>query len=113
MISNALVVRDMKDGLCHFLYSEKGVTQGDPLAMITYGIGFLPLIRELWDAHPHVTQPWYTDDVGAGVNLGTSWNTSRTFMQGGHRGDTSWNRPRVSWSWPHGTWQGQRCSSAA
>ena len=34
--------------------------------MITYGIGFLPLIQELRYAHPRVTQPWYADDAGAG-----------------------------------------------
>ena len=34
--------------------------------MIAYGIGVLPLIQELWDAHPRVTQPWYDDDTGAG-----------------------------------------------
>ena len=36
------------------------------LAMIAYGIGVLPLIRELWVAHPRVTQPWYSDNAGAG-----------------------------------------------
>ena len=34
--------------------------------MIVYGIRFLPLIREIWDAHPRVTQPWYADDAVAG-----------------------------------------------
>ena len=34
--------------------------------MISYGIGVLPLIRELRNAHPRVNQPWYADDVGAG-----------------------------------------------
>ena len=34
--------------------------------MIVYGIGVLPLIRELRDSHPWVTQPWYADDAGAG-----------------------------------------------
>ena len=29
--------------------------------MIEYGIGVLPLIWELRDAHPRVTQPWYAD----------------------------------------------------
>ena len=61
-----LVVRDIGDGSGHFLHSKEGVTQGDPLAMIAYGIGVLPLIRELWNAHPWVTQPWYADDAGAG-----------------------------------------------
>ena len=48
------------------MHSKEGVTQGDPLAMIAYGIGVLPLIRELREAHPRVTQPWYADDTGAG-----------------------------------------------
>ena len=34
--------------------------------MIAYGIGVLPLTRELREAHPHVKQPWYADDAGAG-----------------------------------------------
>ena len=61
-----LVVRDIGDGSGHFLHSKEGVTQGYPLVMIAYDIGVLPLIRELQDAHPCVTQPWYADDVGAG-----------------------------------------------
>ena len=50
----------------HLLYSKEGVTQGDPLAMVTYGLGILPLIQELWKSHPSVTHPWYTSDAGAG-----------------------------------------------
>ena len=34
--------------------------------MIAYGIGVLPLIRELREAHTCVTQPWYADDAEAG-----------------------------------------------
>ena len=34
--------------------------------MIAYGVGVIPLIRELRGAHPRVTQPWYADDAGAG-----------------------------------------------
>ena len=34
--------------------------------MIAYGIGVLPLIRELRNAQPRVTHPWYADDAGAG-----------------------------------------------
>ena len=54
---STLVVRDTVDGSGHFLHSKEGVTQGDPIAMITYGIGVLPLIRDLKRAHPCVTQP--------------------------------------------------------
>ena len=60
------MVRDTGDGSGHFLHSKEEVTQGDPLAMIVYGIGVLPLIRELWGDHPHVTQLCYSDDAGAG-----------------------------------------------
>ena len=60
------MVRDIGDRSGHFLHRKEGVTQGEPLAMITYGKGVLPLIRELWDAHPRVTQPWYADDAGEG-----------------------------------------------
>ena len=51
------------------LLSQEGVPQGDPLAMIAYGIGVLPLIREIRGAHTRVTQPWYSDDAGAGLKF--------------------------------------------
>ena len=60
-----LVLREIGDGSGNFLHSKEGVTQGDPLAMIAYGIGILPLIQELRDAHPRVTQPWCADDARA------------------------------------------------
>ena len=63
---DTLVVRDTANKSGHFLHSKEGVTQGDPLAMISYGIGVLLLIRYLRRAHPCVTQPWYDDDAGAG-----------------------------------------------
>ena len=44
------------------------MTQGDPLVMIAYGIGILPLIKNIKGEIPDVTQPWYADDVG---DLGT------------------------------------------
>ena len=64
-----LVVRDTGYGSGNFLHSKEGVTQGDPLSMIAYGIGILPLIRELQNAHPRVTQSWYDDDAGAGGDV--------------------------------------------
>ena len=50
----------------YWLTSEEGVTQGDPLSMVLYGIGMLPLTRKLKDAVPECIQPWYADDAGAG-----------------------------------------------
>ena len=35
----------------HFLYSNEGVNQRDPLAMVTYGLSILPIILELQKAH--------------------------------------------------------------
>ena len=62
-----LVLRNV-NGTASILNSREGVTQGGPLAMIVYGIGILPLIKNLERAIPDVTHPWYTDDAGA---LGT------------------------------------------
>ena len=64
------MVRNTEDRSVHFLHSKEGVTQGDPLDMIVYGIGLLPFIREIQDAPPHVTQPWYTDDAGSEGKFG-------------------------------------------
>ena len=36
--------------------------------MTSYGIGILPLIKNLKRAMPDVTHPWYADDAG---DLGT------------------------------------------
>ena len=41
-----LVVRSC-DGTGHLLFRQEGVTQGDPLAMVAYGIGIPPLIHKL------------------------------------------------------------------
>ena len=64
------MVRDTEYGSDQFLHIKDDVTQGGPLVMITYGIGVLPIIRELRDAQPRVTQPRYADDVGAGDKFG-------------------------------------------
>ena len=59
------------DGAANIIHSGEGVTQGDPLAMFSYRIGFLPMIKILKPAYPDITQTWYTDDAGA---LGTYFN---------------------------------------
>ena len=47
------------------MWSKEGQIQGDPLSMFLYGIGILPLIRNLKELHPDVVQPWYADDAVA------------------------------------------------
>ena len=51
-----------------FLHIREDVTQGDPLAMIAYRIGILPLINNIKQELPDITYPWYADDSRA---LGT------------------------------------------
>ena len=41
------------------------MTQGDSIAIVFYGIGILPLIKNLKDYFSSVTKPWYTDNAGA------------------------------------------------
>jgi hypothetical protein len=50
----AILVIRAGNGLALFLFSKEGVTQGDPLAMVAYGISLLPLIRRLKDEFPSV-----------------------------------------------------------
>ena len=38
---------------------KEGTTQGDPLAVVMYGVATLPLIKKV--AHPKTFQKWYTD----------------------------------------------------
>ena len=64
---SSLVLRN-GNGTSGILQSIEGVTQRDPLAMITYRIVILPLINNLKREIPDVTQTWYADYAGV---LGT------------------------------------------
>ena len=63
-----LLVRG-KNGQGTTLLSKEGVTQGDPLAMIAYGIGLLPLIRHQKQFVSTLHQSWYADDASAAGKL--------------------------------------------
>ena len=54
----SLLFLQNRNGTASFLNSKEGVTQGDPLAMIVYGIGILPLINNHKQDIPDVIQPW-------------------------------------------------------
>ena len=60
-----LLVRSVDGDECIILFSKEGCTHGDPLAMIVYGIGMLPLVEKLQEEIPEMVQPWYADDAGA------------------------------------------------
>eukprot|EP00978_Attheya_sp_CCMP212_P001429 scaffold3002_cov64-Attheya_sp.AAC.2 len=62
---STLIIRGV-DGKALGILSREGVTQGDPIAMVAYGLMMLPLIKQLKREHPDVSQPWYADDAGAG-----------------------------------------------
>ena len=43
----AILVIRYNGGMRHFLQSKEWVTQGEPIVMIVYGIGVIPLIQDL------------------------------------------------------------------
>ena len=49
------------------LSSEEGTAQGDPLAMVMFGLASLPLIRAV--ATTESEQIWFADDAAAGGRL--------------------------------------------
>ena len=57
------------DGMVHFLHIKEKSNQGYTLVVIIYGMGILPLIRDLWTGHHGVSQPWYDDYAVAGGTL--------------------------------------------
>jgi hypothetical protein len=52
-----LIVRN-PDGMPTCMFSREGVTQGHPIAMFCYGIGILPMVRQLKAIYPELKQPW-------------------------------------------------------
>ena len=52
-----------RGGDCAIILSREGVTQGDPLSMVLYGLALTPLAESIRAAVPTVVQPWYADDA--------------------------------------------------
>jgi hypothetical protein len=78
---HALLVVHSSSGKRFFLYSKVGVTQGDPLSMVLYGLSTLPLIRELKVVYSELFHVWFADDGNAG---GHFW-ILKQFLQWLHR----------------------------
>ena len=55
------------NGAASLLQSREGVTQGDPLTMVAYGIGVIPLIQRLKLVYTNFTQTWYNDYAPLGT----------------------------------------------
>ena len=52
-----LVLRN-RDGTVNIIHSREGVTKGNSLPMVDYGIRIIPLMKCLKSMYPDVTQPW-------------------------------------------------------
>ena len=58
------------------ILSEEGVTQGDPLAIVIYGIMLLPLAEILREAYLNVLQPRSGGPCIATSSAYQGWRTS-------------------------------------
>ena len=65
------------------ILSEEGVTQGDPLSMILYGLALVPLAERLKEAVPDVVQPWYADDAAMAGPASRIRTTMKLLMKWG------------------------------
>ena len=79
------------------IMSQEGVTQGDPLFMVLYGIILSPLAEELRVADPGLLSPFYADDAAFDGLAGRSAQLLKLLMKwGGRTRDISPSQPRPS-----------------
>jgi hypothetical protein len=66
------------------ILSEEGLSQGDPLAMILYGVALLPLVESLCKAVPEATTPglrMILRRLASCWNVRCVWNSSPRGVQ--------------------------------
>jgi hypothetical protein len=84
---SALLILRRPGRPCHVILSQEGVTQGDPLSMVLYGVALVPLAEQLRAEVPRVLQPWYADDCAmAGPVSGIAAAMALLETQGPRRG---------------------------
>jgi hypothetical protein len=62
---NIFIVRKGTGAPAFQIFGEEGLSQGDPLAMVLYGVALMPLAEHLRKFLPDVLTPWYADDAAA------------------------------------------------
>lgn len=83
----AILIVRQRSQPCMTILSREGVTQGDPLSMVLYGLTLVPLAKRIRAATGDVVQPWYADDMAmAGKVSGIACATSLLQRFGPDRG---------------------------
>ena len=65
------------------ILSREGVTQGDPLTMVLYGINLIPLAKELRAADLGLLSPFHADDAAFGGSTRQSAHLLKLLMRRG------------------------------
>ena len=63
-----MIVRKKDECASLLIYSKEGVTQGDPLAMVCYGVDTVPIIDKMANIRG-THQQWFADDAGVAGSL--------------------------------------------